>query len=73
MYRTLVRDLLEAGALFVGEWAGESDCAFDAVNEAVFILSTLLAILGVDAALPQMNGDRLEWPLLAPRVEFQSH
>ena len=39
-----VCDLVEACALFVGEGAGDGDGALDAVNEAFFVLKTLLAV-----------------------------
>ena len=44
MNRTLVRDLLKARALFVGERPCETDLALDAVNKAFFVLHALLAI-----------------------------
>ena len=51
MDRTFVRNLFEARALLVGEWASETHRPLDAVNVALFVLHTLLAIFRMNPAL----------------------
>src|SRR5690348_1206897 len=68
-----MRDLLEAGALFVRKRAGERHAALDAVNETLLALHALLTVFNVNAVLSQTYDNAFERPLLAPRVERHSH
>src|ERR1041384_1406628 len=49
---TLVRDLVEAGALLVRERTAKRNRALDAVNKSILALYALLTILHVLAILP---------------------
>ena len=73
MYRALVCDLLEACALFLGEWAAKRYSAFDPVNETFLVLRALRTVFHVNSTLSQTNGHVLEWPLLASRVKRHGH
>src|SRR5215203_4281181 len=73
MDRTLVRDLLQSRALLFGEWTSETHRTLDAMNVAVLVLHTLLAILRIDPVLSQTHGHAFERPLLSTRIECHRH
>src|ERR1051325_815744 len=59
MHRTLVRDLSEARALFIGQRAVERDSALDPMHVRIGLGLTLDAILRVYALLAQTHRDAL--------------
>ena len=73
MNRALVRYLLQARALLIAEIAFKSDGAFDAMNETFEAARAFEAIFGVDSLLAQADGDTLDRPAFAPRVEHDCH
>ena len=73
MDRALVRDLVEARALFVGEWSAKRHRALNAVNEPILVLDALSTIFQVDTTLSQPHGNLLERPLLASRIKRHRH
>ena len=68
MHRTLLRDLEEPAALLVAQRTAEDQLPLDLI-ELAFLRLAVRAVGGMDARVAETDGDAVERPLLASRVQ----
>src|ERR1019366_9087395 len=72
MDRAFVCNLQQLGSLFVRQWSGKMNVAFDSIEHS-FVGFAFGAIGGVDPRVPQMDRNLLERPSFAASIHRHGH